>query len=391
MKILAVSTLPPHRGGSAVSSALLLGGFAAAGHGVRVLAPIAADVASGADPFAAAHPSIAVTRFTVPFDEVAPNLPGADAYRRVEREHIRALLPELIARQRPDVVFMGRETFVWDVPDIARRHRVPVVLRTAGAMTIGMLHGTLPAGDVHYLIEQYRKSDLIICPARHLAARLEPLGIGNVRVIWNAVDTERFAPRAGDAELARALGLQAGDVVVTHISNLKALKRPLDVIEAAALALRRNPRLVFVIVGQGPVGAAMQAACAGRGIAGRVRFVGWIDHDRVADVLNLSDVVVMPAEDETQARVYLETQACGRVLLASDIAAAREVVTDGATGVLFRTGDPADLAAKLLHLAQHPALRAAIGRQARERVAAHALPAIIAAYLDAIATVVPGR
>lgn len=387
MKILAVSTLPPHRGGSAVSSALLLRGFAAAGHTVRVLAPIAADAAAAPDPFAAAHPEIAVTRFPVPFDEVAPNLPGAAEYRRIERERIGALLPELIARQRPDVVFMGRETFAWDVPDIAQRHGVPVVLRTAGAMTLGMLHGTLPEAEVEYLFGQYRKADLIICPARHLAARLEPFGFDNVRVIWNAVDAQHFAPREKDPQLARTLELAPGDVVVAHVSNLKSLKRPLDVIDAAELALRCNPRLVFVVVGQGPVGAAMQVACEEKGIADRFRFVGWIDHDRVADFLNLTDVVVMPAEDETQARVYLETQACGRVLLASDIAAAREVITDGETGVLFRKGEPADLASRLLHLAERPALRAAIGSQARARIAAHALPAIVAEYLDALAGV----
>ena len=387
MNILAVCTLPPHRGGSAVSSALLVRGFAAAGHTVRVLSPIADDEAAGPDAFAAAHPDIAVTRYRVPFAEVAPNLPGAGEYRRVERERIGALLPALIAQDRPDLLFMGRETFAWDVPEIARRHEIPVVLRTAGSMTIGMLHGTLPEADVRYLIEQYRKADLIICPARHLAARMEPFGLGRVRVIWNAVDATHFAPRAKDPALLRSLGLRPDEVVAAHVSNLKSLKRPLDVVEAAAVALRRDPRLAFVIVGQGPAGAAMQAACAAKGIADRFRFVGWVDHDRVADFINLADVVVMPAEDETQARVYLETQACGRVLLASDIAAAREVIRDGETGVLFRKGEPADLADRLLHLADQPALRATIGERARARIAAHTLPAIVAEYLDALGAV----
>lgn len=392
MKILAVSTLPPHRGGSAVSSGLLLAGFAAAGHAVRALSPIAAEAAGGPDPFAAAHPEIAVTRFRVPFDDVAPNLPGTDGYRQAERERICTLLPALIERDRPDVLFMGRETFAWDVPDIARRHGIPLVLRTAGAMTIGILHRTLPEADIRYLIEQYRKADLIICPARHLAARLEPFGFDNVRVIWNAVDARRFTPRARDARLARVLDLQPDDLVVAHVSNLKSLKRPLDVIAAAELALRRNPRLVFVIVGEGPSGVEMRAACRARGLAGRFRFVGWIDHDRVADVMNLTDIVVMPAEDEVQARVYLETQACGRVLLASDIAAVREVVSDGETGVLFRKGDPADMASKLLALAENPEWRAAIGRQARARIDAHALPAIVDEYLEALAEVAaPGN
>jgi phosphatidylinositol alpha-mannosyltransferase len=96
----------------------------------------------------------------------------------------------------------------------------------------------------------------------------------------------------------------------------------------------------------------------------------------------------MPSEDEAQARVYLETQSCGRVILASDIAAAREVITDGETGVLFRMGDAADLAASMLRLAHDAELRATIGRRARRCITAHAMPTIVRAYLDVFADVV---
>ena len=67
----------------------------------------------------------------------------------------------------------------------------------------------------------------------------------------------------------------------------------------------------------------------------RVRFAGWIDYARMPDYINLGDIVVMPSESEGLARVYLEAQACARVLVASDIPPAREVVTEGETGLLF--------------------------------------------------------
>lgn len=387
VKIICVTTLPPHQGGSAISNALLLTGFAAAGHAVRVLSPLATENETGGDPFAAAHPEIAVTRFPVPFAEVAPNLPASGDYRRVEREHIGRLLPQLIRRERPDLVFIGRETFAWDAPDIARRHAIPCVLRTAGAMTIGLLHGTLPAADVRHLMEQYHKVERIICPAEHLATRLRSIGFGNITVIWNAVDPDRFSPRAKDPALMRRWSLTDADVVIAHVSNLKSLKRPLDLVDAAALAAH-DPRLQYLVVGDGPVRQAMEDACRERQIAARFRFAGWIEHDAMPAYMNLADVVVMPPEDEAQARVYLEAQSCGRVILASDIAAAREVISDGVTGVLFRMGDVADLATKMLHLAQDAELCATIGRNARRRIAAHALPTIVRAYLDSFADVV---
>jgi glycosyltransferase involved in cell wall biosynthesis len=88
----------------------------------------------------------------------------------------------------------------------------------------------------------------------------------------------------------------------------------------------------------------------------------------------------MPSESEAMALVYLETHACGRLLIASDIPAAREVLHDGENGLLFRMGDTADLSRKILLAANDPALRERIGAAARKRVEAHDLNHFVSAY-----------
>jgi glycosyltransferase involved in cell wall biosynthesis len=60
--------------------------------------------------------------------------------------------------------------------------------------------------------------------------------------------------------------------------------------------------------------------------------------------------------------------ACGRVLLASDIPAAREIIDEGRTGFLFGVGDVEALAASLVRLAGDPKLRGEVGRAARDEV-----------------------
>jgi len=147
-------------------------------------------------------------------------------------------------------------------------------------------------------------------------------------------------------------------------------------------ALQRNPKLVYVIVGDGPPRKAMEDACREKRLMERFRFTGWVDYARMPAYINLADVMLMPSEAEGLARIYLETQACGRVLVASDIPAAREVVTDGETGLLFRVGDADDLAKKTLSAAGDLELRVRIGRNALERVKAHALPAALASYVE---------
>jgi glycosyltransferase involved in cell wall biosynthesis len=94
----------------------------------------------------------------------------------------------------------------------------------------------------------------------------------------------------------------------------------------------------------------------------------------------------MPAAWETQARVYLEAQACARFVLASDIAAAREVIVDGESGAIHRAGDVEDLAQKTLRAASDARWRSEIGRRARTRVQeGHDMNAAVTAYLDQFA------
>jgi glycosyltransferase involved in cell wall biosynthesis len=387
MRLVYVGTLPPHPGGSAISCSQLLVAFAERGHEIVAVGPITPAALASGDAFAARHPGVRVRRFPVPYFETAPNTPAADGYRRAQRDEIQAALSAVLAEDRPDLILIGRETFAWDIPQIARAHAVPCILRAAGSMTIGVFSGAFPDHLVADFLQQCRQMDAIVAPAQHLAGRMRALGVSHIRVIPNGVDLERFTPRPRDSELMRELGIASDAVVVAHVSNLKALKRPLDVIESAVRALRRHGPLRYVVVGDGPARVVMQAACERHGIAERVRFVGWVEYERMPAYINLADIVVMPSEDEAQARVYLETQACARLVLASDISGAREVIADGRTGLLFRKGDIEDLTEKTLFAAENREERLAIGRRARESAAGHSLDGAVRAYLAMFADV----
>ena len=127
------------------------------------------------------------------------------------------------------------------------------------------------------------------------------------------------------------------------------------------------------------------------GVAERFRFAGWIEYDDMPAYLNAAEAVVMPCEDETLARVYLETMACGRALVASDIDAAREVVDDGRSGLLFRAGDVEHMAAEGVDGGHDPALRDRLGRAARAAMRRHALGPAVDAYAQLFRDVVRGR
>lgn len=389
LDVLFVGLLPPHPGGAAISAGQIITGLARRGHAFRAVAVITAETARTGDEYARRHPELAITRFTVPYFPIAPQTPYPEEFRRQEEAQIESALATLLGARRPDLIFVGRETYTTCVAPVAARWRLPFVLRLPGGTTFGILGGAYPPELAYELLRAYRAASAIVSPGRHLADLVRARGLDHVSVIPTAVDLERFSPRLPrgpggpgwkDGALRRALAIPPGAVVVAHVSNLKAVKRPMDLVRSAAEATRRDGRLVYLIVGDGPLRGPMEDACRAAGLRDRFRFVGWVDYAEVPAYLGLADMVVMPSESEALARVYVETQAAGGVLVASDIPAAREVVVDGETGILFRRGDVADLTGKVLWLAGAPELRAAIGRNARAAVGGHALDRAVEAY-----------
>jgi len=380
MRILYVGTLPPHPGGSAVVAAQILRGLAGRGHRVRALAPITPETLSTGDVFAAGCPEIDLTRFLLPYFENAHDESGPDTYRQLEWTRILEALPGLVRDEHPDVLVIGRESVAWHVPDFAIAHDIPSLLIVHGGRTFASLEQGSWVSKDGGLLEQFRKTDRVVAVAEHLGKRLSRLGVNGIEVIPNPVDLERFQPRERDEALRQAWHIAEEDFVVVHASKLSSVKRPLDIVESARLALREKARLLYVVVGDGPLKHGMREACARSKIDVRFRFVGWVDHSKMPDYFNLADMVVMPSESEGQALVCLEAQACARVVLASRISGAEEIIRDGDTGMLFDKGDIEALTANTLSAAGDPVLRQRIGQQARCAASAHALHEIVGKY-----------
>ena len=392
LRLLFVGQLPPHPGGSAISVGQLLAGFASRGCQIEAVAPITAAALELGDSFAERNPALRLSRYEVPYFDVITYEAAPDEFRRQERARLAELVPPLIARLRPDLVICGRETFSWYVPELARAHSLPCVLFARGNPTNAILRGAYPAGPAAYFLEQYRKADLIVTAAQHMADGLRARGFERVLTIPTAVDTRRFSPGPRPAEFARELQIEPDDIVVALVANLHRRKRPFDLIASAELALAREPRLRYVVAGDGVLRSELQAEVRRRGLDDRFRFLGWVDYDRIPDVLRLADIAVLPSEAEGLARAYLEAQASGRVLVASDIPPAREVIQDGQTGLLFRLGDPVELAERTLEAARRPALRAEIGGRARiQAERSHSIDDAVGCYLANLERVVRAR
>jgi glycosyltransferase involved in cell wall biosynthesis len=97
--------------------------------------------------------------------------------------------------------------------------------------------------------------------------------------------------------------------------------------------------------------------------------LGSIDSEHLlATVYNAADVFVIPSMEEAFGQTALESLACGRPVVGSDVGGIPDMVSDGETGLLVEPGNAAALATALDQLAEDQHMRAQLGSNARELV-----------------------
>ena len=119
----------------------------------------------------------------------------------------------------------------------------------------------------------------------------------------------------------------------------------------------------LVIVGDGPLKDQVQR-CAENNP--NVTWLGQLPFEDVLHRIRQSRMLIMPSIwYETFGRTMIEAFAAGVPVVASNIGAMREIVSDGFDGLHFQAGSAADLARKVQLLQSRPELRTKIGKQAR--------------------------
>ena len=170
--------------------------------------------------------------------------------------------------------------------------------------------------------------------------------------------------------LKHKLGLD-GSRVIGFLGSYYAYEGLDLLIQALPLVLAQAPDVKVLLVGGGPQEANLKAQVAALNLADKVVFVGRVPHAEVNRYYDLVDLLAYPRHDMRLTDLVtplkpLEAMAQGRLLIASDVGGHKELIEDGVTGVLFRAGDAADLAAKAiatLNLADAGASLRAHGRR----------------------------
>ena len=216
---------------------------------------------------------------------------------------------------------------------------------------------------------------VVICDGlrRELVAR----GVPDARVftVPNGVDPQRFPPPPRDDALAARLGL-GGKIVVAYIGTLFRFEGVDLLLEALRELTSRDDRVRGLIVGHGETEEALRRRHAELGLGDRVVITGKVAPSEVARYYSVADVLCYPRESRritelTTPLKPLEALCMEKAVLGSDVGGIRELVKDGATGLLFRAGDVVDLARQLERLVGDPAIRRRLGEAGRRDMLAN--------------------
>lgn len=262
---------------------------------------------------------------------------------------------------------------------VGRAAGIPVVYEVRALWEDGAVsHGWSSAWGPRYRMTRaletfvLRRADAVTTICEPLRRELVQRGIppARVTVIPNAVDPARFAPGGRpDPSLAESLGL-TGCRAIGFIGSFYAYEGLALLIEALPRILETAPDVRLVLVGGGFEEEALRAQARRAGLADRVVLTGRVPHQAIPAYYDLLALCVYPRVPARLTNLVtplkpLEAMAQGRLVVASDVGGHRELVVDGATGVLFRAGDVAALAAAVLDALRDPDRSAAIRRSAR--------------------------
>ena len=281
-------------------------------------------------------------------------------------------LTELFRARRPDIVHThsGKAGILGRLA--AAKAGVPLILHTIHGPSFGPFQGSV-ANALFRSAERHAAgvTTHFVVVAEAMKQQYLAGGVGcpdQFTTILSGFSLEPFFAATNDLRFRARFGLIPGDLVVGKIARFFKLKGHDDLLAVAPRLVRANPRIKFLLVGDGPWRGRFENAVHNLGLEKHVVFAGLVAPTEVPALLGIMDVVVHLSLREGLPRALPQALAAGRPIVAYDADGAKEVCLENETGFLLRAGDLQGLHDRLLRLSQDSPLRERLGHRGQEFV-----------------------
>jgi phosphatidyl-myo-inositol dimannoside synthase len=256
------------------------------------------------------------------------------------------------ARGRFDLIVCGHVNLLPIAGLLRLRHRAPLVLVVYG-IDVWKPHASWL---VRRLIRRVDGVWSISEITRDRMMAWSGVPAGRFTILPNAIDLARYRPGPRNAEFARRLGLTDRKVIMMlgRLSAAERYKGVDEVLEVLPMLVQQEPRLTFVVAGDGDDRDRLVRKARELNVAGNVLFTGFVSEDEKTALLRLADGFVMPGRGEGFGFVFLEAMACGTPVVASRVDGSREAVRNGLLGRLVDPDDRVELQASILEVLRAP-------------------------------------
>lgn len=220
------------------------------------------------------------------------------------------------------------------------------------------------------------------------ALRQELINLGaegsKIHTLRNGVDLEAFHPPEISRQALKAIyGVPVDAPLIVSVGGLVERKGHHLTIDAVA----EFDDVYLLIAGSGPERGALEARIEGLGVEDRVKLVGSVPHEDLADFYGAADLSVLASSREGWANVLLESMACGTPVVATSVWGTPEVVAAPEAGLLATERNAETLRFQMRRLLQDLPDRAAT-RSYAERFS---WDDTVAGVIDVFKTAVAGR
>jgi N-acetyl-alpha-D-glucosaminyl L-malate synthase BshA len=198
-----------------------------------------------------------------------------------------------------------------------------------------------------------------------------------IEVIPNFIDLDLYR---ADKNCRRAQIAPNGEKIITHISNMRKVKRIPDIINVFA-GIHAQEKSVLLMIGDGPEREKAEKQVRELGLTDCVKFFG--KTNEVRRLLCMSDLFLLTSESESFGLVALEAMAASVPVLSTNAGGIPEVNIHGYTGYLSPVGDVTSMVGYGLELLQDPQKLMEFKSNATERAKAFGIESIVPRYEEA--------
>ncbi|HOJ19550.1 MAG: N-acetyl-alpha-D-glucosaminyl L-malate synthase BshA [Ignavibacteriales bacterium] len=185
----------------------------------------------------------------------------------------------------------------------------------------------------------------------------------DIEVIPNFIDCNLFRPVDGTSPLKHNIAPN-GEKVLVHVSNFRTVKRVQDAIKVFDVVQKSIPSKL-VLVGDGPDRGDCERLSRELHLSDKVVFLG--KQEALTEILNCSDIFLIPSQSESFGLSALEAMSCGLPVISSSVGGLPELVVHNRTGFIAEIGDIERMAKYVLDLLTNEKKYSVFSQNARSR------------------------